>query len=185
MQQDPPCGENASGERDGDDVVAGGPPQVLDHLAIGGLAQFDDRWHVARVAAHEYDVAGLDRDVRPCADGDADVGREQRRSVIDTVTHHRDALALGLQLLDLCHLVLGQYLGEDGVDVEFLRDRVCDRRGITRQQDNLQSFVVQPLDRVERFGTDGIRDRKYGEHPVAFADHDGDVEAHQRSHSTR
>ena len=39
---------------------------------------------------------------------------------------------------------------------------------MTRQQDNLQSFVVQPLDGVERFGTDGIRDRKYGEHPVAF-----------------
>src|SRR3546814_3185860 len=115
------------------DVVAGGPPQVLDHLAIGGLAQFDDRWHVARVAAHEYDVAGLDRDVRPCADGDADVGREQRRRVIDTVTHHRDALALSLQFPDLCHLVLGQYLGEDCVDVEFLRDRVCDRRGIPGQ----------------------------------------------------
>src|SRR3546814_7275909 len=49
LQQDPPCGENASGERDGDDVVAGGPPKVMDHLAIGGLAQFRSEEHTSEL----------------------------------------------------------------------------------------------------------------------------------------
>src|SRR3546814_4917544 len=121
-----------------------------------------------RISDWSSDVCSSDLDVRSCADGDADVGREQRRRVIDTVTHHRDALALSLQFLDLCHLVLGQYLGEDCVDVEFLRDRVCDRRGITGQQDNLQSACVQSLDRIDGLGTYGIRARKHGAPLVTF-----------------
>ena len=41
-QGDAGPGERAGGERDGDDVVAGGPGQVLDHLAVAGPRQPDD-----------------------------------------------------------------------------------------------------------------------------------------------
>ena len=45
----------------------------------------------------KYAISGIDRDVRSGADGNPDVGRHERRRIIDAVTHHRDPLALRLE----------------------------------------------------------------------------------------
>jgi len=34
-QQEAPCGEDASGQRDGNDIVSRCPPEVLEHLSVG------------------------------------------------------------------------------------------------------------------------------------------------------
>src|SRR5262249_34893920 len=61
LQQHPPRGQPARGQWNRDDVVSGRPPQILQHLAIGGLAEGDDARGVARIASHEDDVSRLDR----------------------------------------------------------------------------------------------------------------------------
>jgi len=43
----------ARGERQRDDVVAGRPPKVLDHLAVAGTAEGEDLDHVQRIALHQ------------------------------------------------------------------------------------------------------------------------------------
>ena len=47
----PAHAERPGGDGDGDDVVAGGPPQVLEALAVGGLRQPDDADHGPGVAS--------------------------------------------------------------------------------------------------------------------------------------
>ena len=74
-QHDAPRRQHAGGQRDRDDVVAGRPPEVLHHLAVGRPAERDDSRHVSRIASHEHDVARLDGDVRAGADRDPDVRR--------------------------------------------------------------------------------------------------------------
>ena len=46
-QRDADPGEDAGGERDRDDVVAGGPGEVLDHLPVARLREADDADHAA------------------------------------------------------------------------------------------------------------------------------------------
>ncbi len=73
----PRC-ENSGCERNGEDVVSGGPPEVLNHLSVGGLAERHDPRYVTRIASNEHHIARFDRDVRSGADRDADIGRHQR-----------------------------------------------------------------------------------------------------------
>ena len=51
-----PC-ERTRRERNRKDVVAGSPPQVLNHFAVTCSAERDDAWHVSRIASDEHDVA--------------------------------------------------------------------------------------------------------------------------------
>ena len=67
--------------------------------------------HQARVAAHQRDAGGLHRHVGAGRHGDADVGRGQRRRVVDAVADHRHHLAGGAQLLHHGRLVGRQHLG--------------------------------------------------------------------------
>src|SRR5438034_5947698 len=60
MKQDSPVRDHSGGKRNGDDVVPGGPPDVLEHLPVGGATQFDDRRDVARIASHQHHVARCD-----------------------------------------------------------------------------------------------------------------------------
>src|SRR2546421_4433165 len=73
-QSDSGPGEGPGGQGDGYDVVAGGPAQVLDHLAVAGGGEPDEGDDRPRVVGGEDHVGGLDGDVGAGADGDADVG---------------------------------------------------------------------------------------------------------------
>ena len=65
--------QDAGRQRDRDDVVAGGPPEVLHHLSVVRPAERDDSRDIPRVAPDQDDVAGLDGDVRTGAYRDGDV----------------------------------------------------------------------------------------------------------------
>ena len=62
-----------------------------------------------QVAAHQRQVAGLDRDVGAGAHRQAEVGLRERGGVVDAVADHRDDPALVLQPLDDVDLVGGQH----------------------------------------------------------------------------
>src|SRR5437773_4392920 len=99
-KKDPLRGKNPSREWDGDDVVPRGPEEVLDHLRVRRSRETDDLDDVARIVPQQDDSGRLDRDVGARADRDPHVRLGQRRSIVDTVTDHRDATSVTLQLLD-------------------------------------------------------------------------------------
>ena len=78
---------------------------------------------VREALAHEGDVGGLDGGVAAHgAHGDPQVGRGERRGVVDPVTHHGE-VALPAQLFDDLDLALGQQLGVDFIDSGAAADR--------------------------------------------------------------
>src|SRR4051794_36269180 len=66
--------EGAGCNGDKEDVIAVGPEEVLADGAEHATRETDRRDEGREIAAHEDDVAGLDRDVGAAADRDADVG---------------------------------------------------------------------------------------------------------------
>ena len=108
--------QHARGDRNADHIVDERPEQILAHRAHRAARQRDRIGHGAEVGTHERDIARLDRDVRPRADRDADVGLRERRRVVDPVADHRDDMALALPTRDLARLLLGQQLRRDVVD---------------------------------------------------------------------
>jgi hypothetical protein len=65
-------GERAGGDWDGQQVVASGPDEVLDHLDVGGCGQVDDPGNTSWVARDQHHTRGFDGDVRAGADGNSD-----------------------------------------------------------------------------------------------------------------
>src|SRR5690606_7685287 len=108
--------EHARGDGDPDGVVDERPEQVLFHRAHGAAREPDRGGDAGQIAAHEGDVAGLDGDVGPGADGDPDVGLGEGGRVVDPVADHRHDLPLGLEATDLLDLALGEDLGDDAGD---------------------------------------------------------------------
>src|SRR5581483_8832682 len=99
-------GESAGGEGDGQDVVAGGPGEVLELLAVAGLGQPDHRGDAARVAAGQDDPGRLDGDIGACPDGETDIGASERGGVVHAVANHRHGEPPGLELGNFGVLVL-------------------------------------------------------------------------------
>ena len=64
------------------------------------------------IAAHQREVAGLDRNVGAGAHGDAEVGLGERGRVVDAVADHGDDATLRLQPGDGGHLVGRQHIGD-------------------------------------------------------------------------
>ena len=115
--------QHARRERNPDAVVDEGPEQVLAHGPHGRARELDGLDGRAQVAAHERDVAGLDRDVAPGADRDADVGLRERRRVVDAVADHGDDPPFILQPANLVALPFRQHARDDAVDAGDARDR--------------------------------------------------------------
>ena len=147
---------NAGGQRNGEGVVAGRPQQVLDHLAVGRAGQADDREHVARVAAHQHDVGRLDGHIRPGADGDAEVGFDQRGGIVDAVADHGDRQSACFISPDLRRLLLRQDLGEELVEAELAGHRLRPPPGIAGQHHQRIPIAFSRGDGLERFLADEI-----------------------------
>ena len=78
------------------------------------------RPHQAReIAGQQRHAGALDRHVGAAAHGDADIGRGQRRRVVDAVADHGDAAALAAQPLHHLALALRQHARLDLVDTEL------------------------------------------------------------------
>jgi len=66
-------GQDARCRRNGNDVVARRPDQVLDHLAVGCPGKTYDRRNIVGVAFDKDDVGRFYCHVRARADGNADI----------------------------------------------------------------------------------------------------------------
>src|SRR5262249_42876414 len=115
------------GERDRRDVIKERPKKILPDGAEGHAREtqrLDDlRW----AAFHEHDIPGLDRNVGPGADGNAEIGLRECWRIIDAVADEGDTFAVLLQTFNLAGLVLRQYFGEEPIDVKLAGDSVCRR----------------------------------------------------------
>src|SRR6202030_388404 len=78
------------GEGDGGDVVAERPAQVLEDGAEGAPGQAEGGDHAVEVTGQEGDVGRFDGDIGAGPDGDAQVGLNQGRRVVDPVADHGD-----------------------------------------------------------------------------------------------
>ena len=89
-------------------------------------------------------------DVRAGAHGDADIGRRQRRRVVDAVAGHGDHPPLAAQALHDVRLALGQDLGLHVVDPELSGDRLRRRAVVAGQHDDADALALQGRDRPRR-----------------------------------
>jgi len=71
-----------------DYVVPGRPDKILLHLPVACLRERDESDDVEWVVLDQNDVSRLDGDVRPGANGNADVGPRERRRVVDAIADH-------------------------------------------------------------------------------------------------
>ena len=115
----------------------------------------------------------LHGDIGARPDGDTDIGRRQRRGVIDAVAHHGHDLALLLHFLDLRGLVLGKDFGEDRIDAELLRDGIGHRLGVARQHGDLDVPLVQRAHGRVALIADPVRDSEQGNSPTVTDEIDG------------
>src|SRR5688572_19169209 len=72
-KQDAPRRKYARGKGDSENVITCRPPQVLDHFAITGAAEFEDLDHIQWIAVDEDQARGFDGNVCAAADGDAHI----------------------------------------------------------------------------------------------------------------
>ena len=130
-------------------------------------AQPRDNWRVgsgAEITGDECQVTRLDRDVRPRADGEPQVGLSQSRCIVDAVSDHRDPLALRLERFDLTGLVRWQHLREHLVHAKLRSHSVRDRTSITGDHDHIDVVSTQLVDRRLRFRSDDIGHGQHREH---------------------
>ncbi len=85
--------EHAGRDRHAGGVVDEGEEQVLADVAHGRRRQPARAHDAGEVALEQRDAGALDGDVGAGAHGDADIGRGQRRRVVDAVARHRDDAA--------------------------------------------------------------------------------------------
>src|SRR5439155_4196010 len=89
--------EDSGGNGYSDDVVDKRPEEILPHRAHRAARERDAVGDRGEIGSHEGDVARVDRDVGPGAEGEADVSLREGGSVVDTVADHGDDVPPVLQ----------------------------------------------------------------------------------------
>ena len=122
----------------------------------GEPAQHHER---GEVAIGEGDVGHLLGDRRARAHGHADVGRRERRRIVDAVAHHDDPAARGAHLLHHGVLVLGQKVGPELVDTRCRGDAACGVLVIAGEHDDvLKAELVQLAQSLGHAGLERVLD---------------------------
>ena len=73
-------------------------------------AEADRCGNIGQTAVHQDNVGAVDGDIRPRADGDADIRSGQGRCIVDAVAHHGHLSAL-LETADHALLSVRQHAG--------------------------------------------------------------------------
>ena len=126
-----------------------------------------------RLPGDQGDVRGLDGDVRPGPDREADIGLGEGGCVVDAVADHGHRPALELELADLVGLVLREDLGEDAVDADGPADRVGGPAVVAGDHHDLEAELPEGGDGGARVGLDRIGDRDDPGDPIVEGDEDG------------
>ena len=135
--------QNPGGYGDAQQVVDEGPEEILPDGAHGAAGKLHGGGDAAHVAGDQRDVSRRQGDVGTAADGDAHVCLRQGRGVVDAVAHHRDALALRLQLFHLRGFMVGHDLGEDGVNAELPRHGLGAAAMVAGEHEHFEAELTQ------------------------------------------
>ena len=154
------------GKRQGGDVVAERPAQVLLDRAQRRARQADGVGGGARIAGDQREVGGLDGHVGAGADGQPEVGLRERGGVVDAVADHRDDPPLGLQATHDVDLVRREHLGDDLVDADRGGHRVRGGGVVAGEQQRTEPERPQGRDRFRGGRLDRVGD---GEQPARLA----------------
>ncbi len=121
----------------------------------------------------ERDAGALHRDVGAGAHGDADIGRGERRRVVDAVAGHRDHPARVAQPLDDGAFPVRQHLGLDLVDAEPAGDGFGGRPVVAGEHDDAHAVrLAAPASACRRRGLDRIGDGDHAGRPAVDGDED-------------
>src|SRR5690606_29882310 len=152
------------------EVVAGRPPEVLQHLAVAGRGQLPDGHDRTRVVGGQHDAGRFDGDIGTRTDGDTHVGARERGRIVDTVADHGDRVTSALQLADGLILLFRQDLGEHFVDAQLVGDGVGNLPRVTGDQRDLHVEPVESVDRRAGLGPNLVLQRQRAEHIVVAND---------------
>ena len=119
---------------------------------------------------HEHQVPRLHGDIRPGADGDADVGLGQGRGVVDAVADEGHPAALGLEGLHRLRLAAGQDLTQGLVDTRLLRRQHHRRRMVATDQDGVETQGLETGDGLDTALPEGIGNPDESQGPSVAGD---------------
>ncbi len=114
----------------------------------------------------------LDGDIRARAHGDADIGRGERRRVVDAVPGHGDHFALRPEPRHHGGFPVRQHIGLDLVDAEAACHGLRGGAVVAGQHDNADAVRLQGLQRRRCRRLDGIGDGEDAERLPVRADVD-------------
>ena len=95
----------------------------------------------AQIAAHQGQVAGLDRDVGARSHRQPEIGLGEGGGIVDAVADHGDHSAFTLQTCDRVDLVARQHFGDHLCDSDLVGDGAGRGGVVAGQQDRAQSEV--------------------------------------------
>ena len=95
------------------------------------------------VAAEQRDARGFHGDIGPRPHRDPDVGRRERRGVVDAVAGHGDDTAFFPQTFDCLALVLRENLRLDFRNAELARHGLRRRSIVAGEHQNADAGVLQ------------------------------------------
>ena len=159
LQRRAPCrrqvAEGGGDHRDERHADAG--QHAFDRDAAGAPGDHDGLAEAVEPVDREHDVGGLRRRGRAAGpDRDTDVGKGERRCIVDAVAHHdrRTPRVLGPDRVDLFRRsALGEYL----VDADHRTDRLRRLFAVAGDHDDATDAVsAQPADRAGRVGADRV-----------------------------
>src|ERR1700730_3050699 len=151
--------ENTGGDRDSRGIVDKGKEQILPDVAHRRLGQAAGPHDPLEVAFKQRHAGALDRDIGARPHGDADIGRGERRGIVDAIPIHRNDTALRAQAFDHLTLVAGQNARLDIVDAKRAGDGLGGGFIVACEHHHAHALIAQPLDRIKRRLFDWIGDR--------------------------
>ena len=116
--------KKTGGGREGEEVVAKGPGQILPDGADGGPTQEKSAGHTGQIAFQHHYGGGLLRGIGAAAERNAEISRGQGRGIVGAVARHRhEALGGRTKLMDPVGFALRSHTRFDLGDAQFLGDR--------------------------------------------------------------
>ena len=151
------------GERQGDEVVAQGPGEVLLHDAPGAARDVQRGEEPARVVADEHRVGAGRSGGRPAAHCHRDVGAGECRGVVDPVAEHQHPLSGRGEAGRFVELVLWGEPGEMVGDSEIAGYAFDRGGGVAGGDGGLDAAPAQTLDQCACVGAQGVGEDEAGE----------------------
>src|SRR5262249_11328581 len=126
------------------------------YLSISRARKRHDGENVAGIAADQHDIGRLNRDFGSGANGNAEVGLDQRRCIINTIADHRNGHAARLHLADFLKFLVRQDFSEVIVDAKSSGDRLGNCRGVARNHQTADSHSFEACDGIEGLLTNHV-----------------------------